>query len=172
MSDPTYWITGNDLNEALGTSYTTHDEALRHVRDLVHKVRLVEANPSSARDDVIIDLQTRAKSAEEFAKVQVDDLQCRVTKLEDGAPVKATPFRFEQTVIPVSQDMRYDASTRHGSFTTVKFRGLVFAGAEAAAPVNVTLELGAATKAAQKLHNGVNSRKKYKLILEETEETF
>ena len=83
------------------------------------------------------------------------------------------PFRFEQTVFPVSWNTKYDGlSLSHINWTTIKFKGLVCVGDVTLGPTDLAMELRAESSEARKFCDAVTSRKKYRLILEETEETF
>jgi hypothetical protein len=104
----------------------------------------------------------------------VDDLQSRVAKLEEGSTseTKEKPFRLEQTAFPVSYHTEYRQAEQ--SKMNVRLLGMVALGETTTfmEPSVLDLHLRAESDTAQRLREAVVSKKKYKLILEETEETF
>ena len=91
------------------------------------------------------------------------------SKHTPSVPIKSVVFT--QEMFPVSIETKCDGNYYPPNTSKVELKGLVLAGALA---VNsyLTLELDAESAFAQQLRAAVHGRKKYKLTLEETEETF
>ena len=83
-----------------------------------------------------------------------------------------TDFKLTQEMFPVSIESVSGETQMYNTFTTVKFKGLVKVGDAYMAPTDLTVYLNNTAPFTRQLDAAVRGRKKYKLTLEETEETF
>ena len=182
MSDLENFV--KDLAQSLGvpSAGLSYTEALHVVKALADNQRERSdacanvsgtlTGPLGAAYRCFMDMDHRLKRVDEFATLQISLLQNRIAELEKGnIPLGSKkPFRLEQTVFPVSYHTNHN--TGQHSVTDIRLLGLVAAGTTAIEPSVLDLHLLAGSDDAEKLRNAVTGRKTYKLILEETEETF
>ena len=83
-----------------------------------------------------------------------------------------TDFKLAQEMFPVSIESVSGKAQMYNNFTTVKFKGLVKVGDPFMAPTDLTVYLDSTVPLARQLDAAVRGRKKYRMTLEETEETF
>ena len=164
-----------DLERNLGFSgcRLTYSEAMNIVKTLAIASRGVstadheplQLGPFGAMYRCFEDLQRRVIELEKQIKLVTDNpafYQASATKL----PV------FTQEMFPVSIESVSGETQMYNTFTTVKFKGLVKVGDAYMAPTDLTVYLNNTAPFTRQLDAAVRGRKKYKLTLEETEETF
>ena len=130
---------------------------------------LVEKATDGARDKLLRELAAMRGSGDarqRYAAFRLKQEEWRVPV----APVRS--IVLTQEVFPLSIESVHGEAQMYNNFTTVKFKGLVKVGDPFMAPTDLTVRLDSTVPFARQLGAAVRGRKKYKMTLEETEETF
>ena len=154
-----------------GAMYRCFEELQRRLTEVERQIRSVTDNPGfyrSTAQSVSVE-QSRA----DLTTILDDCLHQRAEEIRSRTTPKSAAFT--QTMFPISIATTHDGNYYPPSCSKISFKGLVTTGPSGARPAvssELTLELDAVAPLAQQLGDAVRGKKKYKLTLEETEETF